>query len=100
MKTLSHTMYRRCSFSTSFVLNVFRFLIEFLNLFRRWVGIGNINISRRPECVPDHAAPVLYPFVTVLSVGAGGGVSVQFSGNFLRRVSGTAHVQSNSRVQP
>ncbi|GAB7492563.1 hypothetical protein Bwad001_12870 [Bilophila wadsworthia] len=79
---------------------MFRFLIEFLNLFRRGVDIGNINISRRAEGVPNRPAAVLYPFVTVLSFGAGGAVSVQFSSYILPRVPRTAHVQGNGRIQP
>ena len=48
--------------------------IKFLNLLRRGVDIGNINISRRTEGVPDRPVPILYPFVTALPVGAAGGV--------------------------
>lgn len=56
-------------------LHVLSFSIESLNIFFRRLHIGNINIARRAKSVPDHPAPVLYPFITVLPVGAGGGVS-------------------------
>lgn len=78
----------------------FCLLIEFSNLFLHRLHIGNINISRRSEGVPDSPVPVLYPFVTVLSVGAGGAVSIQLVGYLLPRVSGTTHVQGNGRIQP
>ena len=69
------------------MFSLFCFMDETLNLFRRGIDIDNINISRRPKGIPNHSAAVGYPFITVLSVGAGGGVSVQFFDNFLRRVS-------------
>ena len=54
-----------------FLFHIFRLPVELLNLFLRGVDVGDINISRRSKGVPDHPAPVVYPFVTVLSVGAG-----------------------------
>ena len=54
------------------VCHVLSVSVESLNLLLRRLHIGNINISRRAKGVPDHPVPVLYPFVTVLSVGAGG----------------------------
>ena len=38
----------------------------------RGADIGNINISCRIEGISDHLVPVVYPFVTVLSVGRAG----------------------------
>ena len=55
----------------SVLFHIFRLPVELLNLFLRGVDVGDINISRRSKGVPDHPAPVVYPFVTVLSVGAG-----------------------------
>ncbi len=51
--------------------HIFRLPVELLNLFLRGVDVGDINISRRSKGVPDHPAPVVYPFIMVLSVGAG-----------------------------
>ena len=53
------------------LFHIFRLPVELLNLFLRGVDVGDINISRRSKGVPDHPAPVAYPFITVLSVGAG-----------------------------
>ena len=79
---------------------MFRISIEFLNLFRRGVDIGNINISRRPKGIPAHLSAIVYPLIPVLPVGTSGAVSVHFVDNFLHCVSGTAHVQGNGRIQP
>ena len=54
------------------LFHIFRLPVELLNLFLRGVDVGDINISRRSKGVPDHPAPVVYPFITVLSVGADG----------------------------
>lgn len=57
------------------VCHVLSVSVESLNLLLRRQHIGNINISRCAEGIPDHPAPVVYPFITVLAFGAGGGVS-------------------------
>ena len=79
---------------------LFHVLDKIINLLLRGADVCNINISRRTKGIPDHSTPVVYPFISVLSVGAGGGVSIQLVGYLLRRVSGTAHVQGDSGVQP
>ena len=54
-------------------IHVLSFSIESLNIHLRRPHIGNINIARCAKGVPDHPAPVVYPFITVLSVRTGGG---------------------------
>ncbi len=51
-------------------------LIEVLNPLWCRIDIGNINIARRAESIPDYPAPVVYPFITALAVGAAGAVSI------------------------
>lgn len=58
------------------ILFFFNLADNFFNMFGGRIDICDINIARCSKGIPDHPAPVLYPFITVLTFGAGGAVSI------------------------